>query len=613
MSTVVQFAHGKSSISGYRFGRVELRVSSQRLWVDGRETALSPMAFKFLLELCRASGALLTRAEAFNLLWPGGGNGSDEALAQVVVKVRQALGAEAAALVTLRSRGFRIDLPVEPISFAHDSVIPEAPDAPPPPATAVTHGTSHSDPVTTTGKHAVAPGKHVSKIVGFLAAVIFAAFIAMLWPTRSNEMLDGYAMSPQQFGPISDQGARTLREILARDDEGDRPSAQHLLESLLESEPHSAAAPFFLLYLIGNDPQHENENRWRQAFNERLPATVPAYVQLLSRWVRIDDDEPGVELELLNAALKLEPSAWRLHLARAHVNLRLSHFDMALADLRAVPLSTLSPRYAMFVMSDRASLGDADAIQAELPALAKRSPLIADYVRARIEMARADWKAAQTAFEATAQRAEQEGLFGALSYAWLLGAVAAGEQGHWNDAIANAERALRTAKEHSAARRLFDGYALLGYARYRQDETAERATAPWDSANDEYQKSGNPPATARLWLLRTRLEPAWGAANAPPVAGATAQAVGLNALLAARRAWSSCATHEAKQALASADANGIDDGYFADEADLLRQDLGLPRHVAPTPPQVPYPMLERWITYWESARDAGGRGCVPTK
>jgi len=611
MSTVIPLPADTQSIVGYRFGQVELQIASERLWVDGKEITLSPMAYRFLLGVCRASGALLTRTQAFDLLWPGGGNGSDEALAQIVAKVRQALGREAGALITLRGRGFRIDLPVEPISL---STADESRDS----ATETT--TSHAlvleplppPPTFPSAKRRLVAPRMILPAALVLLALIAAGVFALTMRAAylQNTALDGYAVSPQEFGPISIQGARALREILARDDDGDRPSAQRMLESLIESEPRSAAAPFFLLYLIGNSPHRDDFAHWLQLFNERLPPNASPYLQLLSRWMRLHEDEPGVELELLNAALRLEPSAWRLHLARAHVNLRLSHFDRTLADLRAVPLPRLSPRYAMLVMSDRASLGDADAMQAELPALAQRAPLIADYVRARIEMARGNWKAAQTLYESTAERAERDGLYGAFSYAWLLGAVCAGEQGNWSSMTQDAERALQTGSEHASSRLLVDGEVLLGYARYRQDKNGESAAA-WNSAAAELGKNdAAAPETARLTLLRARIDPTWGAANPMPAVDRSSFTPGLTELLAARSAWLRCAAGDAERALAAADASGIDSGYFADETDLLRQDLGLPRQTTPSAPQVPYPMLARWISYWESARVAGRRSCA---
>lgn len=605
MSTVVPSPTEKQPVVGYRFGRVELLIASERLWVDGKEAALPPMAYRFLLGLCRASGALLTRAQAFDLLWPGGGNGSDEALAQVVAKVRQALGSDAGALITLRGRGFRIDLPIEPL-------ITSAPDenrtvrAAPPAAAEPLHASPEPSEQQSEAR-APRRTRTVALILVAAALAIFAT-VAMRAYDVQNTTLNGYAIAPREFGPISAHGARTLREILARDDDGDRASAQRMLESLLDSEPHSAAAPFFLLYLIGNSPHRDGFAHWLQTFNERLPQDASPFVQLLSRWVRLDNGEPGVELELLNAALNLEPSAWRLHLARAHVNLRLAHFDRTLADLRAVPLPRLSPRYAMLVMSDRASLGDADAMQAELPALAQRAPLIADYVRARIETARGNWKAAQTLYESTAERAERDGLYGVFSYAWLIGAACAGEQGNWDSTAQDAERALQTGTEHLSARLVADGEMLLGYARHRQGRRDESAAA-WDRAAAELAKNGDAAEAVRLGLLRARIDPASGGTRLPPPTDRVSTP-GLADLATARRAWLTCATEEMERAFAAADAAGIDGGYFADEADLLRQDIGLPRRAAPAAPRLPYPMLGRWISYWESARVAGRRHCT---
>ena len=610
MSTVIPLPADTQSIVGYRFGQVELQITSERLWVDGKEITLSPMAYRFLLGVCRASGALLTRTQAFDLLWPGGGNGSDEALAQVVAKVRQALGREAGALITLRGRGFRIDLPIEPISVSVADDGRDSTAATPAPYTAASEPPS-SAPARSPERH----GRGASRptLVAALALLIFAAVIVVAIAMRTsyaqNRVLDGYAISPQEFGPISARGSRTLREILARDDDGDRASAQHMLESLIDTEPQSAAAPFFLLYLIGNSPHRDNFAHWLQTFDERLPRDASPYLQLLSRWVRLYEDQPGVELELLNAALKLEPSAWRLHLARAHVNLRLSHFDRTLADLRAVPLPGLSPRYAMLIMSDRASLGDVDAMQAQLPALTQHAPLIADYVRARIEMARGNWKAAQSLFETTSEHAEREGLYGNFSYAWLLGAVCAGEQGNWDSMTQDAERALQTGTEHASGRLLADGEILLGYARYRQGRNGE-SVAAWSRAATELEKNDATQQTARLTLLRTRIDPAWGVANPSSMVDRLSVTPGLTELTAARSAWLNCATDDAEHALAAADAAGVDSGYFADEADLLRQDLGLPRRTTPMAPQVPYPMLARWISYWESTRIAGQRSCA---
>lgn len=83
MSTLIPVPIPHEHIVGYRFGHAEVLLVAERLLVAGNEVALSPMACKFLLGLCRARGALTTRNDTFYLLWPGSGSGSgsDEALA----------------------------------------------------------------------------------------------------------------------------------------------------------------------------------------------------------------------------------------------------------------------------------------------------------------------------------------------------------------------------------------------------------------------------------------------------------------------------------------------------------------------------------------------------
>jgi len=266
----------------------------------------------------------------------------------------------------------------------------------------------------------------------------------------------------------------------------------------------------------------------------------------------------------------------------------------------------------MFVMSDRASLGDADAMQAELAALALRAPVVADYVRGRIAAARGQSDVAQAAYEAAAELAEHDGLFGSFSQAWLLAAIAAGDQGQWDRMAQDTERALRLGIEHSQPYLVAESETMLGYAHYRRAHASESAAA-WERAGAEFEKVDKSTAGIRLWLLRARIDPAWGSAHSPQTTDRAAIEQGLDALVSARRSWLACRADDAASALTAADVTDIDAGYFGDEADLLRQDLGLPRRAAGTPPQLPYPMPARWISYWESAREAGIRSCAPAK
>ncbi len=613
MSTLIQFPIPHEHIAGYRFGQAELLLASERLLVAGNEVALSPMAYKFLLGLCRARGAPLTRNDAFDLLWPGGGSGSDEALAQIVLKVRQALTSEGRAIATVRGRGFRIELPIEtvplkPLSAVTDDLnlidISKA--------NAATDLAPSASPMAQALPDSQAPTAKKSLLyrpqlilVGALAGL--ALIVAMQFFAAPNLYLDGYAIDAKAFGPISAQGEKTLAAALTRDDEGDRTSARQLLQGMADSEPRSAAAAFFLTLWLGSNK--DDFKHWRQMLKERLPPDAPAYVQLLSRWVSSDGDSAGVENELLSAALKLQSSAWRLHLARAHVSLRLLRFDEALADLRLIPVARLSPRYAMFVMSDRASLGDADKMQAELPQLIHRAPVLAEYVRGRIALAQGHWQEAQIAFEATAQRAEQETLIGALSESWLYAANAAGAQQHWQEMQHDAEQARRIGTEHKLDSLVADAEVVIGYSQYRRG-LGDQGDASWDRAEVVIRTMQDSEFAVRLWLQRTRLQPTWALAHATPELTDTELPAGLSARASARQAWLRCDTEAAKHALIAAESAGLDTSYFADEIDLLRQDLGLARNAVAVPPQLPYPSLARWITFWESARGAGAHACV---
>lgn len=597
MSTLIRFPVTHENIAGYCFGSAELQIGAERLLVAGEEVALSSMAYRFLLGLCRAHGALLTRAEAFDLLWPGGGAGSDEGLAQVVLKTRQALGEDGKAVVTVRGRGFRLDLPVETLSArplanvapAHVQTvqspqsIPAAPHDPPEPALR----------------------RRVAKKWLFAGAATAALVAAVFWPAAPNVELDGYALDAHAFGPISATGADALRTALIREDEGDRTSARQLVSALIDSEPHSAA-PAFLLQLWHNGSVEERQKR-QSLLQDRLPKGSSAYVQLLVRWVGIIDNVPGTENEILNAALKLEPAAWRLHLDRAHIMLRLLRFDAALADLRAAPIDAVAPRFAMFIMSDRASLGDADAMRAQLPQLAARAPAVADYVRGRIALAQKNWEEAQSAFEAAADRADREALTGAVTSSWVLAAVAAAAQERWERVESDADRAYHIGLDHKVGVLVDEANALTAYARYRRG-LVEQSEADWERAGITLREHGDREEDARLWLQRARMQPIGASAHPPPYVD-DGEDPGLTALLAARRAWLACDADGAMHSLDASASAGIDAGYFADEAELLRQDLGLARRAAAAPPLLPYPALARWISYWESSRAAGARTC----
>jgi hypothetical protein len=438
---------------------------------------------------------------------------------------------------------------------------------------------------------------------------MLVAIASAEWMLRPIDAeLSGFAVHVRDFGPISNAGVRTIADALEREGDSDRATATHLLETLIDSEPRSAAAPFLLLYFLGGSIRAQSLPVWEKTFDTRLPPSATPYMQLMARWVRDDELPLSSKLELLNAMLKLEPSAWRVRLARAHVLLDFARYDQTLADLREIPLSKTDPRARMVILSDRASLGDTDAAEHEVQTMAARAPGAAAYVHGRIAMARGDWAGAQASFETAGVAAEREVLAGMLYRAWLLAAVASAQQSDWIHADDLTKAAVRAATEHNLPELLADADALEGYVQHRMGH-AEARDALWNRAADSLQPAQRADLQTRLWLVRARIDPVGAAARVPNVENDAP----LAALVAARKSWLDCNNDIAAQRLVDAEQAGVDQGYLADDADLLRQDLGLARHAPPAPPRLPYPAPIRWLTYFETAQAPAPLRCAPAQ
>ena len=109
---------------GYRFGRVELDLGRGCMRVADVDVAATPLPMKLLALLCERAGQLVTRAELFDALWPRQ-DISDDALNKLISRLRELLGADAEAIVTVRKQGLRLDAAVERL------LRPETADPPP--------------------------------------------------------------------------------------------------------------------------------------------------------------------------------------------------------------------------------------------------------------------------------------------------------------------------------------------------------------------------------------------------------------------------------------------------------------------------------------------------
>jgi len=77
--------------SSYQFGRFLVDRTRYRVIRDGAVVDLTPKLLDLLLHLLDNSGALVTKEQLLDTLWPDA-NVTDNALAQAVSELRQALG-----------------------------------------------------------------------------------------------------------------------------------------------------------------------------------------------------------------------------------------------------------------------------------------------------------------------------------------------------------------------------------------------------------------------------------------------------------------------------------------------------------------------------------------
>jgi DNA-binding winged helix-turn-helix (wHTH) protein/Flp pilus assembly protein TadD len=102
---------------GYRFGPFVVDRLRYRVLRDNRALELTPKLLDLLLLLLDNAGALVTKEQLLDALWPGA-NVTDNALTQAVSELRHALGDDPGTpqfIKTVARRGYRFIAPVEPI------------------------------------------------------------------------------------------------------------------------------------------------------------------------------------------------------------------------------------------------------------------------------------------------------------------------------------------------------------------------------------------------------------------------------------------------------------------------------------------------------------------
>jgi DNA-binding winged helix-turn-helix (wHTH) protein len=110
--------------AAYRFGPFVVDRAAYRVLRDGRPLDITPKLLDLLLHFLDTAGTLVTKEALLEALWPDV-NVTDNALAQAVSELRQALGDDAGDprfIKTIARRGYRFIATVDPVSAPAEPV-----------------------------------------------------------------------------------------------------------------------------------------------------------------------------------------------------------------------------------------------------------------------------------------------------------------------------------------------------------------------------------------------------------------------------------------------------------------------------------------------------------
>jgi DNA-binding winged helix-turn-helix (wHTH) protein len=567
--------------TGYRFADVHVDALRRSVSVGGQEVACRPLVFQLLVLLCEAGGAVVERATIFSRLWPESVVASDESLTQIAHRLRATLGTSGAAVRTVRGVGFRLDAAIEPL-FAEPVAAAD------PPATIAPALARRAVPRRT--------------VAAALLALLLVAVGALLWTAwRPREILDsGFALRRSDLGSDRSETADLVRQALSAWGDGDRLRARTLLETADRTD-RVTPIPAALLALL--QPGRQG-GAWSDEAEHRLPAGASAYQRLLVRYAGLSRVSENAEsVATLSALLAIRPEAWGLRLARAHYHLARRERAAALADLRLIPVSSLSNRGLALALADRASLGDADAADRALRSgNLKGEEALAAFVRGRIRRSQRRPAEARKEFQRAIEEATRRNQPDLAIEARLLAGITAFESGDAaGAALAIDEYANEPANPHleDACGALVLGAYLAqcrgdAAGRDRRLAEAHRRLETLDVSAIEARIAvvlvelwldGSPKQDLRPFAARIPSEP---------------ELLGVRSLLLARIAFQEGERSEAARLLRQAHSEGIDQTYFAEEAALLGSDLGEPPAQLWVDP--PYPNLLRFAAVWELDR-----------
>lgn len=559
---------------GYRFGAVEIDLRRACVRVAGAETPVTPLPLKLLTLLCERAGSVCTRDQIFEAVWPRQ-EISDDALNKLISRVRELLGDDARALVTVRKQGLRLDADVErllaPVVPDLPAQVAPAPAAPPAPA----------------------PRSRTAWLAASAAWVALVLTLALALRPGVGTAPDrlvfvAYALRESDLRSAAPDTAELLRSVEQAMDRSDMPQARRLLQSAAASDPGSAILPALRAIHYGTDDPKSIQALIDEARARLQPQDSP-YARLMVDYAAAQLTGPNAERPIVDALLTLRPEAWRLRLRRAHLDIQTGNGDGALRHLRAIPLDRPPPPTLMYVLADRASYGDRAAVEQALAAGSLRdAPLLRAYVEARLAWSQ---RAPDTLsrLDALAERAEAEGVSQLANHALELGAALAYLQ---DDVQADARlrRAAFALRENGRADSAGPLLALAAELAQRQGDSA--------GARSLLLQAGAlvppevPQSLIELEILNARLR-LLPRGQFLPTAGGTDDRYGRGepALVAGWHAYAADQREQARAALAEAQASGVEQSPHSESALLLDVVLGAPSPGCWIDP--PYPDLLR--------------------
>lgn len=559
---------------GYRFGRVELDLGRGCMRVADVDVAATPLPMKLLALLCERAGQLVTRAELFDALWPRQ-DISDDALNKLISRLRELLGADAEAIVTVRKQGLRLDAAVERL------LRPETADLPPLAVSAAVVNL----------RRALHPW-----LLGLLALVAIAGMLAQpQWgapqPAAAagdvNAMvLSSYAIRADDLGVCRPATVELLRAAEQALDRGDGAQARALLQSADDSDGHCALLPALRAIHHGSDDRASVATLVQRARQRLSPQDNP-YTRLMVDYAAAELIGTQAERAAVDALLTLRPQAWRLRLRRAHLEIQVGNREGALRHLRAFAVDQAPAATSMFVLADRASYGDVAEVEALLAAgILASDPLRRQYVEARIAWSR---RAADTGarLDALATAAAAAGVF---QIEYQVRELAAAFAYATDDPRADAllRRAVHSLREGGRADYAAPLLALAAELAHRHGRVDEARTLLLQAG----ELAGPPQARVELEILNARLG-LLPRGRFLDTAGGTDDRFGRGepALIAGWYAFTAGALEQARAALDEARASGVEGSPQAQSAQLLALELGAPRRGCWLDP--PYPDLAR--------------------